>query len=120
MEIHHLQLSLVFFGLAALVGLYMLSRFYRGLQRRNGTMLLHGLFAAAALGILIYYSAFESSNNVPFASIVFFIIAVFGGLFMAVWDKVMSRKMPRYFPLVHAGAAVTGVVLLIVFMLNHP
>ncbi|MFC5269811.1 hypothetical protein [Adhaeribacter terreus] len=119
MEIHHLQWSLIFFGLAASIGLYMFSRVLQGKPRQNGAMLIHGLFAAVAIGILFYFSAQEVNSEIPYASIFFFIIAIFGGAFMAMWDKIMNRKMPRYFPLMHAGAAVTGIILLIIFMVQH-
>ena len=73
-------------------------------------MLLHGLFAAAGFGILVYYSALELNSDIPYLSIFFFLVAVFGGIFMALWDKVMNRKMPRFFPLIHGSAAVDGIV----------
>src|SRR5678816_148440 len=119
MEIHHMQWALIFFGITALIGLYMLSRVFRGLPRQNGVMLVHGLFAGFAIGILFYFSANDPTTGIPYASIFFFVIAVFGGVFMVLWDKIMNRKMPKYFPLIHASAAVTGLVLLIVFVLNH-
>jgi hypothetical protein len=90
----------------------MLSRYYRGLGRQNGVMMLHGIGAATAIAILFYYSAFELNTEVPYASIFFFTLAVFGGLFMAFWDKVVNKKMPKHFPLFHAGAAVAGFLTL--------
>ncbi len=119
MEIHGFTWALVFFGITATIGLYMLTRFFRGLSRQNGVMMLHGIGAGTAIGILFYYSAFELNTEVPYASIFFFIVAVFGGLFMAFWDKIMNRKMPKYFPLFHAGAAVTGFLLLLIYVINH-
>jgi len=119
MELQALHWALIFFGLAASVGLYMLSRIYRKLPRRNGTMLLHGIFAAAGICLLFYASAFELNENVPYLSVFFFIVAVFGGVTMAMWDKIMNRKLPKFFPLFHAGAAVSGIISLIVHILNH-
>lgn len=119
MPIHSFTWALIFFGITASIGLFMLSRFYRGLPRRNGVMILHGIGAAAAMGVLFYASAFQLNSNVPFGSIFFFTIAVFGGLFMAFWDKVVNRKMPRYFPLFHAGAALTGFVLLVIHVISN-
>ena len=97
----------------------MLTRVYRKLPRQNGVMMVHGIFAATAIGILFYYSAFELNTDVPYGSIFFFIVAVFGGLFMVFWDKIMNRKMPRYFPLFHAGAAITGFILLAIYAYQH-
>ena len=119
MAIHSFTWALIFFGVTALIGLYMLSRVYRKLPRQNGVMMLHGIGAATAICILFYYSAFEVNTNVPYPSIFFFIIAVFGGLFMVFWDKIMNRKMPKYFPLFHAGAAITGFVLLAIYAYQH-
>ena len=119
MAIHSFTWALIFFGITALIGLYMLSRVYRELPRQNGVMIVHGIAAATAIGILFYYSAFEVITEAPFASIFFFIVAVFGGIFMVLWDKIMNRKMPKYFPLFHAGAAITGIILLAIFAFNH-
>ena len=119
MEIHSFTLALIFFGITATIGLYMLRRFYRRLPRQNGVMILHGIGAAGAIGILLYASAFEQNSNVPFGSIFFFTIAVFAGLFMAFWDKIVNRNMPKYFPLFHAGAAITGFVLLAIHVISH-
>lgn len=119
MKIHAFTWSLIFFAVTASLGLYMLSRYFRGLGRQNAVMILHGMGAAVGIAILFYYSAFELNTEVPYPSIFFFIVAVFGGLFMAVWDKVMNRKMPKYFPLFHAGAALAGFVTLAVYVFTH-
>ena len=119
MEIHSFTWALLFFGITAVIGLYMLRRFTKGLPRQNGVMILHGIGAATAIGILFYFSAFEVNSEVPYASIFFFIVAVFGGLFMVFWDKIMNRKMPKYFPFFHAGAAITGFVLLAIYVFNR-
>lgn len=119
MEIKMLHWSLIGFGLAASVGLYMLTRFYRSLPRQNSAMLLHGAFAATGISLLFYASVFEENSNVPYLSVLCFIVAVLGGITMAMWDKVMNRKLPAYLPLLHAGAAIAGVISLIVHVLNH-
>ena len=119
MEIHAFTWSLIFFGITACLGLYMLSRFFQGLKRQNAVMILHGMGAAVGIAILFYYSASELNSEVPYPSIFFFILAVFGGLFMAFWDKIAKRKMPKYFPLIHAGAAVAGFVTLAYYVFTH-
>lgn len=119
MEIHILLWSVIFFVAAASFGLYMLIRVFRRLQRQTAVMLLHGIFAGFGVGLLFYFSAFERNSEVPYGSIFFFIVAVFGGVFMVMWDKIMIRKMPRLFPLIHASAAVTGLILLVFYMLRH-
>jgi FtsH-binding integral membrane protein len=119
MEIHSLHWVLIFFCLGALIGLYLISRVFRGLGRPNGVMMLHGLFAAVGIGVLFYHSAFEATKEVPYASIFFFILAVFGGVFMVMWDKIMNRKVPKLFPVLHGAAAATGLILLVLFMIRH-
>ena len=119
METEYIKWALIFFGIAAVIGAYMISRVFRRLPRQTGAMLLHGLFAGFAIGCLFYFSAMETTKNIPYASIFFFVLAVLGGVFMAMWDKIMNRKMPKYFPVMHASAAITGIVLLIIFLFNH-
>lgn len=119
MEIHAFTWALIFFAVTASIGLYMLSRFYRGLKRQNAVMILHGMAAAVAISILLYYSAFELHTEVPYPSIFFFTVAVFGGLFMAFWDKIVNKKMPKHFPLFHAGAAIAGFLTLAYYVITH-
>jgi hypothetical protein len=119
MEIHSLHWVLIFFCLGASIGLYLISRVFRGLRRQTGVMMLHGIFAAAGIGLLIYHSAFIATTEVPYGSLFFFILAVFGGVFMVMWDKIMNRKMPKIFPVLHGLAATTGLILLILFMIRH-
>ena len=119
MGIHLLHWVLIFFCLGASIGLYLISRVFRRLPRQNGIMMVHGLFAAVGMGSLFYYSAFEPSFDIPYASIFFFVLAIFGGVLMVMWDKIMNRKLPRGIPIAHAASAITGIVLLVLFMFQH-
>ncbi|MDX5442310.1 MAG: hypothetical protein LPJ89_00830 [Hymenobacteraceae bacterium] len=114
-----LYATIVLFIMAAIMGAYMFTMVLSRRPRPNWTLLLHGAFAATAISLLIYYSAMHTEESAPTASIVFFILAVFGGFIMLIIDKVMSRRVPVYFPLLHAGAAVTGLVLLVIYVINH-
>ncbi|HSI91412.1 MAG TPA: hypothetical protein VK927_09880 [Adhaeribacter sp.] len=119
MENHPLLMVLIFLGAAALLGLYLISRYFRRLPRQNLIMMIHGFLAAAGVGTLFFHSAFSPNTEIPYASLFFFIVAIFSGILMAIWDKIMNRQMPQLFPLVHAGAAVTGLALLVMFIIKH-
>jgi NAD/NADP transhydrogenase beta subunit len=119
MEIHTPIYILFFFCLAASLGLYLISRVFRGLPRKNSVMMVHGLFAASGMGLLIYHSAFEPTKEVPYASLFFFVIAIFGGVLMVMWDKIMNRKMPKIFAVLHGSAALTAIILFVIYMIRH-
>ena len=100
------------FALAALLGLSLLSYVLRTKETPKAVMVLHGLFAATALVLLIIYTT--GKNPGPVESIVLFVIAALGGLIMAIRD-ISGKPVPKWLAVLHGLIAVTGFVTLLVF-----
>jgi hypothetical protein len=75
----------------------------------------HGALAATGLGLLIYY-AMSNPGNYPQTSLIIFIVAAFGGFALAYNDFIRKKAGPAGLVIIHALAAVTAFVLLLVFV----
>src|SRR3954471_13864514 len=98
------------FSLAALMGMYLLSLVLQNKETPKFVTLLHGLFAATALVILIIYT----SNNGPdlWASIILFVMAALGGVVL-VYRDITARKIPKWLAITHGVTAVAGFAVLL-------
>ena len=103
--------ALALFALAAVIGMYMLTRVLRDTLPPWLAVVLHGAFAATGL-VLLLYSAFMAGSAPPpillFASVVL-VIAALGG-FVLVSFHLRKKTPPRALALIHAFAAVVGVL----------
>jgi hypothetical protein len=108
--------AVALFIFAAIFGLVLISKVFKGVPRPNKIILAHGLFAATALVLVLTY-VLQNAERSPVASLIVFAIAALGGFLM--FGLEMSKKpIPKGIAIVHAGAAVAGLLLLIVFMLG--
>lgn len=110
-----LYISLGFFGIAALFGLYLLSYILTNKNTPKGVALTHGFFAVLGVVVLILYCLFYSPS--PLASLVLFIFAALGGL-MLFYRDITAKPIPKWLALGHGLTAVIGVCLLVLFMVN--
>ncbi|HEX8545440.1 MAG TPA: hypothetical protein VF691_00685 [Cytophagaceae bacterium] len=111
-----LIVSLVIFALAAVFGLVILLRILKGDATPKPAVFVHGLLAAVGLGHLIYYVV----NNIekpPTTSLVILLVAALGGFFLFFMDMA-KKPLPKSVALIHAGAAVVGVVMLVLFIIG--
>lgn len=101
--------ALALFALAAVIGVYMLTRVFAGALPPWLAAILHGAFAATGL-VLLLYSAFGTGVSAPpvlmFAAVVL-VIAALGG-FVLVSFHLRKQVPPRGLALVHGLAAVAG------------
>ncbi|MBZ0097647.1 MAG: hypothetical protein K8F30_01105, partial [Taibaiella sp.] len=67
---------IAFFALAAIMGLTLLSYVFRSRETSKPVMILHGLFAATGLVLLILYTF--GNNPGPTESVILFVIAALG------------------------------------------
>ena len=103
------------FALAAILGATLLTFVLRGKETPKGLAIVHGLFAATALVLLLTY-VFGNKPG-PVESAVLFVIAALGGFIMIARD-LSGKTIPKWLAIVHGLIAVTGFVFLLVFMLN--
>jgi hypothetical protein len=109
-----LTIAIVLFALAAVFGLIVLLKVLKGEATPKPAVFIHGLIAASALALVLYYVVTHAEKS-PMASLVVFLIAALGGFFMFFMD-MSKRPVPKGVALIHAGAAVVGLVLLIAFV----
>ena len=106
-----LYTSIAILALAAIFGIIILKNWLTSAHTSRSTVYLHGLFAAIALGILIYYVASNPVDNARTALIIL-VIAALGGFYMFFRD-LKGKFSPTWLAVVHALLAVTGVGFLL-------
>jgi hypothetical protein len=107
-----LNISLGLFVVAALFGLYMASRVFRNTLPPWGAAILHGLFAASGLVVLLYAVLTGTVSAIVMGAAVLLVIAALGGFFMLTFHM---RKVPppKAVVVIHALAAVFGVAAIL-------
>jgi hypothetical protein len=106
----NIYLIISLFALGAIIGMYLLALVIQEKKRPTSVAVIHGVFVAAALVLLIFYN---TQNPGFFDSIVLFVVAALGGLVLFVKDFT-GKPVPRWLALVHAVVAVAGFVVLLV------
>ncbi len=106
-------ICIVLFACAAVFGVINLVRVVAADRAPRATVYIHGIFAAAALVLLVVYSIIHS-QAAPIVALILFIIAALGGFTLFGID-VVTKKPPKWLTFVHGGVAVVGFVFLLVF-----
>src|SRR5262249_8107886 len=104
-----LMAVLALLALAALLGLYMIVRVFKGALPPWPAAALHGLFAATGLLLLLYVACTSDAPAVgalPIAAVLL-VIAALGG-FGVVSFHLRKRVPPRALAAIHALVAVAG------------
>lgn len=108
--------AIILFVLAAIFGFILITKVFRNSPRPMGAILAHGLIAASGLVLVLIY-VIKNAEKSPMTSLILFVVAALGGFIMFGLD--MSKKnVPKGLALIHAGAAVAGLILLILFVAN--
>ena len=110
----NIYLIISLFALGAVIGMYLLALVIQEKKRPTAVAVIHGIFVAAALVLLIFYNM---QNPGLLDSIVLFIIAALGGLVLFVKD-ITGKPVPRWLAMVHAVVAVAGFVVLLAHTLT--
>jgi hypothetical protein len=108
-----IYLSIALFALSAVFGLTILLKWLTKKEASRGVIYSHGLAAVIALVLLIAYAA-QHPDNFPKASLILFAIAAVAGLYMFVLD-LKKKVSPMALAFTHAGVAVIGFVMLLLF-----
>ena len=104
--------AITIFSMTAILGIYLISLVLRDKQTPKGIAIVHGLFAATGLILLLTYS--NGSEQSPIVSIVVFVIAALGGLIL-VYKDVVEKQVPKWLAITHGLTAVIGFAFLILF-----
>ena len=97
------------FALGAVLGMYLLSFVIGKKETPKFVAVIHGVFVAAALILLM---VFNSKNPGLLDSIILFVIAALGGIVLFIRD-ITGKSLPRWLALLHAVVAVGGFVVLL-------
>lgn len=103
------------FACAAVFGVINVVRIVAADRAPRATVYIHGIFAAAALVLLVIYSIVRA-QAAPMVALVLFVIAALGG-FLLFGIDVATKKPPKWLGFVHGAVAVTGFVFLLIFAL---
>lgn len=111
-----LYVSIIAFALAAVFGLTILLKWAGNSDAPRLVVYSHGLLAATGL-VLLLIAALNNKDHAPVVSIVLFLIAALAGFYMFFKD-VVKKKRSLMIGIVHAVVAVTGFVLLLLFVFD--
>ena len=110
-----LMVAIIFFTLAALLGLYLLSFILQNKETPKGVAFTHGPLAVIGLIILIIYSILSKSS--PVISIILFVLAALGGI-MLIYRDLTGKSIPKWMAIGHGLTAIAGFIFLIIFILR--
>lgn len=101
--------ALALFAVAAVIGIIMANIHFGGKNPPLPMALLHGLFAASGLGVLIL--ALLQGGDVQLVSLVLFVVAALGG-FLLFSFHLRQKRLPSPVVIIHAAVAVIAFLIL--------
>jgi hypothetical protein len=107
--------SIVLFGLAALIGIYLIAFVLQNKLPPKSVAIVHGLLAATALVLLIVHMYNTGADLVQ--AVVIFVIAALGGIVLFI-RHLTGKSLPKGLAVVHGLLAVTGFIFLLAYTLN--
>ncbi len=107
-----LYLIIGLFALGALIGMYLLSLVLQKKETPKAIALVHGLFVATALVLLIIYYVDHGPGLLE--SVILFVVAALGGIVLFMRD-LTGKPLPKWLAVGHGLIAVVGFVFLLVY-----
>lgn len=104
--------AIALFLIAALFGISMALRIFGGGIPPWASVILHGVFAASGLLVLLYALFTGTQSTAVTIAAVLLVIAALGGFFMFSY-QLRKLPPPKAVVVIHALAAVLGVVALL-------
>lgn len=108
--------SIVLFAVAAVFGVTLAMMHLRGKELPMSVAVLHGLFAATGLALLIATVVNAAAAGSAGIALAIFVVAALGG-FLLFSFHLRRRSLPTPLVLIHGLAAVVGFVLLLAWAL---
>ena len=112
-----IYLPMLFFGIAAIGGITLVTMKYRGKGLSMPLAIVHGIFAATGLVFLIINVALGYGNTLMNFSLVLFIITALGG-FTVFSFHVRKKKMSNNLIILHASGAILSFLILIIAVIK--
>jgi hypothetical protein len=109
-----MYLTIGLFALSAVLGITILVSWLNKKNVSRAVVYSHGIAAAIALGLLVWY-AVEHPGNFPRVSLILFGIAAIGGFYMFFLD-LKKKPGPMAVAFIHGLLAVAGFVMLLAFV----
>lgn len=109
-----LYLIIGLFAVAAVIGILIFKNWLTSAKTSRTVVYLHGLFAATALVLLLFF-VFRNNANALQTSFILFVIAALGGIYMFVRD-LRGKFSPTWLAAVHAMLAVAGFLVLVFYV----
>lgn len=107
-----LYTTIILFALAAIFGLILITKVFKNENTPKTVVYSHG--GAAALGLILLIIAYiNHGDSMLMTSLLVFAVAALGGFVMFSRD-ITQRPIPKWLAVVHALAAVTGFILLLI------
>src|SRR6476620_11026885 len=110
-----IYLAIVFFALAAVLGLIILKNWLTSSDTPKSVIYSHGIFAAIALIVLLIQVIKQPENSLK-TSLALFVVAAIGGFYMFFRD-LKGKMSPTWLAIVHGLIAVAGFVSLVLFVI---
>ena len=110
-----LYLIIGLFAIAAVIGILIFKNWLTSAKTSRTVVYLHGLFAATALVLLLFF-VYRNGVNALQTSLILFVIAALGGIYMFVRD-LRGKFSPIWLAVVHALLAVAGFLMLIFYVI---
>ncbi len=103
--------SLCLFALAAMLGLFLLTRVLSNKETPKGISIIHGSLASIALILLITH-ALQNNREDLIVFIIIFIAAAMGGLIL-IYRDLKGKSIPKSLALFHGVLALSAFVTLV-------
>lgn len=103
-------ITLLFFIIAALLGVFLIYYILTGKNTPKGLAIIHGL--TAALGIVSLVIVLIITHVNAYISLVLFILAALGG-FLMMYRDITGKSLPKWLALGHGLIALSAFILLL-------
>ena len=99
--------AVILISLAVMLGLYLIKFVLQKKTPPKGVAILHGTFAASGIIVLIIYALTTESHHKHWDSIIIFLIAAAGGLYLFSKD-IRHLQIPKWVAVLHGAIGFTG------------
>jgi hypothetical protein len=101
--------AIILFSLAAVLGIILLSYFFRKIETPKSLAFIHGPLAAIGLVLLIINAIGTGEYIIPI--VIFVIAAILGSI--TLMKDLFGKSVPIALPVFHGLLAVTGYLILV-------